>query len=538
MKRQMNLKDRKKQRQSSVFLYRPKLVFLIVVFLLLGIFITSRAEISSFFPRAQSSSSSVITHGPLVGAVTDSEATIWIRAVFSDVNGATPFPTTRTALTSVPNNDIQVRLATSQETLLNAKNSQVASAELFVNTFNQVSFVSPTELPWDNTWKSTVKGLSPNTKYYVDVIYKGLSQLSYPYPSFKTFVTKGQNALIQFAVLTDFGSLHSNSLQQDPLDVQTFRKIYEENPPVDFVVIGGDFWHTDTDSTEGKRTMYKNMYSLNSLNGPYNDFVNYILKNYALIHFWDDHDIGLNNSDKTYIHRKQSYQVLQEFFPVYPLPANADGPNGQWRNGDWQKFSYGQVDFFVLDGRSQRDPNYTTDGKDKSMLDGDNLGAIGQLEWLKSNLNSSSAKWKIIFSPLVFNPTLKKGDAFSGFKNEHNSILKYLQNNKIKGVVVISGDAHGGAIDNGQNSGVPEMLVPGPNMKMSCFTAQKIGDWSEGVYGALNTPKGCRGYGYVRIAMNPDRVVLIVKDDKGNNKLKYRYFLNPQDEGKFPNVVD
>ncbi|HEY3662470.1 MAG TPA: hypothetical protein VGL24_04895 [Chthoniobacterales bacterium] len=44
------------------------------------------------------------------------------------------------------------------------------------------------------------------------------------------------------------------------------------------------------------------------------------------------------------------------------------------------------------------------------MLNGNNLGATGQLEWLKDDLPTSSAVWKIIFTAVVTNPTTKQND--------------------------------------------------------------------------------------------------------------------------------
>lgn len=464
--------------------------------------------------------SPVVAQGPLVGGVTSTSAVVWMRAVLPGGNSVT--------------DKVYARLATSAGALNAAKTSFTPEAPNTISgVFSKVQKVSEAELPWDNTWKSTVEGLTPDTTYYVDIVIDGKSQLSTPYPKFKTFPPQGQSKNFKVGILTDFASLNSNSEKQDPVRVDTFKKLHEDNP--DFVVIGGDFWHTDTDPTQGKRDMYKKRYTIKHEDGVYADFINLILKNYALVHFWDDHDIGMNGADKTYIHKEQSYQVLQEFFPVYPLPQNPAG-----KNGDWQMFSYGNTDFFVLDGRSQRDHNNTPDGQGKSMLDGDNLGSIGQLYWLRNGLKNSTAKWKIIFSPLVFNTTMGKKDAWAGFKKEHDALVQFIKNNNIKGVVAVSGDLHAGAIDDGRNAGVPEMLVPGPNMKQSCFTTgpAQLGIWSHGIYGSPNAPDGCRGYGIVRIFTNPDRIVFRVKDENGLTKLKLRYFLNPSEASKYVNLPD
>ena len=105
-------------------------------------------------------------------------------------------------------------------------------------------------------------------------------------------------------------------------------------------------------------------------------------------------------------------------------------------------------------------------------------------------------------------------------------------------MVVISGDAHGGGIDDGRNSGVPEMLVPGANMKQSCFTSPNKGKWSAGTYGSLDPANGCRGYGIVSFFTNPDRIIMKVNDENGKKKLKMRYFLNPADAKRYANLPE
>src|SRR6185503_4396477 len=104
---------------------------------------------------------------------------------------------------------------------------------------------------------------------------------------------------------------------------------------------------------------------------------------------------------------------------------------------------------FVLDCRSQRDPENDPDDANKSMLDGNNLGAAGQLQWLKDGLLGSTAKWKVIFSSVVTNPSTKVPDGWGGYQTEWNDLRNFIVTNQISGVVFISGDLHLAAIDNG-----------------------------------------------------------------------------------------
>jgi hypothetical protein len=184
--------------------------------------------------------------------------------------------------------------------------------------------------------------------------------------------------------------------------------------------------------------------------------------------------------------------------------------------GTWQKFSYAQADLFVLDCRSQRDEEGDRDGPNKSMLDGNNLGGTGELQWLKDGLLTSTARWKIIFTSVVVNPTTKFPDGWAGYQTEWNSLRDYIQSNGIQNIVFISGDLHLGAIDNGAASGFPEMCVSQPNGAGNCPTALP-GVWSEGYY----EDGTCKGFSLVTITNNPDRLTLNVMDEFGHSQLAY-----------------
>ena len=154
--------------------------------------------------------------------------------------------------------------------------------------------------------------------------------------------------------------------------------------------------------------MFKDLYDAKSLY--MGDFVNLILWRTPIIHQWDDHDSGLNNIDKTYGNWSLNQQVFEEYVPSYPLPSV--------KPGIWQKFRYAQAECFVLDCRSQRDPEIDPDGPDKSMLDGNELGTTGQLRWLKQGLLASTARWKIIFTSVIINPTTKFPGGWAGYQTE------------------------------------------------------------------------------------------------------------------------
>lgn len=361
----------------------------------------------------------------------------------------------------------------------------------------------------DFTARLELDGLAPSTTYYYDLLVDGRPRLGAPYPRFKTFPRENETRAFKVVELTDFCCFG----RYKPPPTRVFESAGAEEP--DLVLVGGDFDHRNPAGTNPdearrlKRDMFKDLYASRPTT---DDFVKGILRRYPAAHFWDDHDFAHNNADKTYPFKDVSLAVLGEYFPVYDM-----GPHG-----DWQRFRHGQAEFLLLDARSQRDRPRDPDGPEKSMLDGDRLGAAGQLQWLEQSLRASSALWKFIVSPVPFNPTLPKADSWHGYQHERNALVAFIESNRIANVVVLSGDIHAGAIDDGRNSSFPELVAPAANLlsegRASCLSASAAGRWSAGVY-ASGSHETCPGYAVVTVSTDPDRVLLEVKDDAGRVRL-------------------
>ncbi|HET9419009.1 MAG TPA: alkaline phosphatase D family protein [Chthoniobacterales bacterium] len=410
--------------------------------------------IAAFAAHAQT-----LTHGPVVGGVTDTQATIFVR-------------------TGVPAK-VTIRYSTDLGLLMYSESRTIAT------TTSQ-----------DNTATVPISGLKGGTKYYLDVAVDGVAQLRRPYPSFTTFAPAGAARGFKFVVLTDFATV--NSLQRSSF---TWQSAAAEQP--DFVFIGGDFDHRNPKTLGAKRVMFKDLYNPSTPN--MDGFVTFILRQFPIAHQWDDHDSGLNNLDTTYPDWNLTQQAFHEYTPSYPLPKISPA-------GIWQKFSYAQVDFFVLDCRSQRTPETARDDSKKTML-----GAV-QLQWLENGLLASTATWKIIFTSVVTNPTTKYPDGWAGYQTEWRALRDFIRGNKISNVVFIAGDLHLGAIDNGAASGFPEMCVPqanGAEDGLHCPTSA-YGIWSEGY-----STSDCSGYSIVTVRQDPDRLLLETADEFGSRTISY-----------------
>lgn len=254
----------------------------------------------------------------------------------------------------------------------------------------------------------------------------------------------------------------------------------------------GDLDHRDPTTLAEMRTMHREMKDPSKLHGA--DFVQRILSKMPVVHVWDDHDYGGNDTDKTFTGRSSAWQAFAEHWPTYPRPNPSAGL--------WHSFEIGDAEFFVLDLRSQRDPNSDTDNAAKSMLDGDEI-SNDQKDWLKVGLLASTATWKFLVSSVTFNPTARptSTDQWKSFATERDELANFITANMIENVIALTGDLHtGGAIDDGTNSGlgVPELCVPHTNLARG--NTSNLGTWSEGV------TSGAKGYGLVTIT--PSSVTL------------------------------
>ena len=411
------------------------------------------AQLLSVHPLA----AQVLSHGPVFGGVTEAKANVFVR--------------TNTAAT----------VALQYSTDPGLRNPSTTSQ-------------FPAAVEHDFTTTVPLTGLTPETTYYVNVLVNGAPQLTQPYPAFTTFPVPGTSRAFNFVVMADFRPV--NKLQGE---VQTYASASAEQPA--FVFIGGDFDQRNPQTLEDRREMYKSLYDPDTplMSG----FAPLILWHMPIVHQWDDHDAGLNNVDKNYADWDLAQQAFEEYVPTYRLP--------EIKPAIWQTFQYAQADFFVLDCRSQRDPGTDPDGPNKSMLDGNALGPTGELAWLENGLLTSTAKWKIIFTSVITNPTTKQNDAWGAYQTEWNVLKNFILTREITNVVFISGDLHLGAIDNGTTAGFPEMCVSGANQigTGNCATARQ-GIWSEGYY-----DKDCAGYGLVTVLQNPDRIALQAVDQFG-----------------------
>lgn len=223
---------------------------------------------------------------------------------------------------------------------------------------------------------------------------------------------------------------------------------------------------------------------------------------------YDDHDYVADNTGRDYraqyktlklpvgdypfdpIQRENALKAYRRFFPHYPLADSTEGI--------FQRFRWGDVEFFLIDNRSARTgtmrvfelgelgryyfrpkPEYSILGKK-------------QREWLLQALKNSPARWKVILSGVTYNRNLQLfihqaltlpeqtlrlaggllkvpaifiagfiADTWAGYPADQDSLLAWCWREGITGVFFVSGDTHVGTLEDGTLGGFPELMTGG-----------------------------------------------------------------------------
>lgn len=151
-------------------------------------------------------------------------------------------------------------------------------------------------------------------------------------------------------------------------------------------------------------------------------------------YMWDDHDYGPNNADATSASRDAARSTYRQAVPHHPLPA---GPGG----AIYQAFTIGRVRFLLTDTRSER--------TETSML------GRQQLAWLLDELRSASHTHALVVwvnpAPWIA-PAEPRQHDWGDYADERRRIADAIAEAGTRNLVMLSGDAHMVAIDDGTNS--------------------------------------------------------------------------------------
>ncbi len=201
----------------------------------------------------------------------------------------------------------------------------------------------------------------------------------------------------------------------------------------DFMLWLGDNWYT-------REVDYYSEWGLHAR--PARERAMPIFSNFlkAMPHYaiWDDHDFGWNDADKSFPLKETSREVFKKFWsnPSY-------GENNQ---GIYTKFTWNDVDVFLLDDRWFRSNDNTMDSMNGKVNIDKKMFGTKQMEWLKNALlqsnNNSNITFRIIATgSQVLNP-VSPYDCFRNFSAEYKEMMDFIQENNINGLVFLTGDRH------------------------------------------------------------------------------------------------
>jgi PhoD-like phosphatase len=191
-----------------------------------------------------------------------------------------------------------------------------------------------------------------------------------------------------------------------------------------------------------------------------------LYRSVPVAYVWDDHDYGPNNAGATAPSRPAARTAYRTFVPHYPL---ADA------GAIYHAFSAGRVRFVVTDTRSERT--------------GTSMLGARQLEWLERELVSASRSHALVVwvnpDPWIA-PASPGADDWGGYPAERRRIADTIAGAGIRNLVMVSGDAHMVAIDDGTNTDYSTAGYPGfPLLHAGALDrpgSDKGGPYSEGAF--------------------------------------------------------
>ena len=259
----------------------------------------------------------------------------------------------------------------------------------------------------------SISGLSPDTKYYYCIEADGVRDLSTDdIGEFKTFKDGPYSFLFAPAacVLDSDNEVYDEIRQMNPL----------------FYLCMGDLHYSDPNSNN--ISVHRDPYETVHSKAPATN----LFRKLPLAYVWDDHDYcGNNGAGNALPGTGNARQVYREFVPHYDLPA------GSGNQPIYQSFKVGRIRFILTDLRSER-----TTG---SMM------GTAQKAWFKNEVLAAKQNNEFIAWVTSVSWAGDESDNWGGFTAEREELANFFRDQNIQNMLLLSGDAHMVAIDNGNN---------------------------------------------------------------------------------------
>jgi len=332
-----------------------------------------------FYRKLLAAHAKVPVHGPLVGDVTDSTASIWFRT---------------------------------------AEASSVTINVYRANDPDVIHKFGPISSNKQNDFTAVVRidKLKPDTVYDYSIGTGPL--LREPHWRFKTFPKVGQAAKFTIAFGGGAGFVPSNEHMWNT--IASF-------DPLALLLLGDNVYIDDPESPLMQRYTYYRRQSRSEWK--------HLTAQTGVFTIWDDHDFSTNDSwgGPSVV---QPLWKRQSVWPIFRENwANPAYAGGEEQPGCWYRFSMGDVDFFMLDCRY-----YRTDPKSAAAS---MLGPVQLKWLKENLHESHGTFKVICSSvPWNFRTKGDSLDTWNGFPDEREVIFSFLEEQQIEGVILLSADRH------------------------------------------------------------------------------------------------
>lgn len=312
----------------------------------------------------------------------------------------------------------------------------------------------------DFTIKVDVYDLQPNTTYYYQFIYNDEKSIV---GRTKT-APKGDVDHLKFAVVSCSNYQHGY--------FNAYSRIAEQND-IEAVIHLGDYIYEYKDGDFGKKEIikvrplepeneivtledYRQRYALYRQDP---DLVN-VHQQHPFICIWDDHETAndshtegaQNHNPKTEGDWKDRMNAGRKaYFEWMPIRDHDE-------QRIYRKFQYGSMaELLMLDTRLEgRDPQPKSVKADDFYSSDRTMLGQAQKDWLFDGLKTSKAHWTLMCQQVVFSDfnigwasplAPKKAESFmldmwDGYPAERDSIIRFIGNNELDNVVILTGDFH------------------------------------------------------------------------------------------------
>lgn len=333
----------------------------------------------------------LIQAGPMVGHVSDSEATVWIRVKQgSDLIGTAVQAGNRHQHTSLTNLD---------------------------DGFYLVHFT----------------GLAAATETAVDIVATRDGATSTASASLRTAPVPARAGHVRIAFgscskLSQFGGgpiYHALAKERPDCMIYLGDNAY-------FIVADGSADHFGTTGPRGDWSFEEGMTMRHLVTRMHPD-VQPAMASVPSYGIWDDHDYGPNNADREFPLKEEALRAFRQMW-ANPAWGTSDTP------GIFSKFRLGPVEVFLMDDRYHK---HSPQRHEDVTVETGEIWGERQTRWLLDGLRESTAPVKVIANGTQVLSSEMRGEGhFQEARNERRRVLDFAAEHRIGGIVFLSGDRH------------------------------------------------------------------------------------------------